>query len=231
MFTLILLLDVIYFFLIFDSFYKEYVADNFVYWGYPQWGWLYANQNTYLTFNVIYLISLFLCMAGATLLWFRKYVKSAFFLSFIPLLSAAVFSYMPTYNRNQLFETYGVSENGDESRIPEGKWWVSAEQMQKYYDSSAWERMKGYFGRGEWPGGYTMWGDYRVWLLPDLATDTKGRRGLVIHGGTLNSSPWGIDLGNNVIDFVIYLRSVKKAVPLSIGYGKNNNDEQNLLEQ
>ena len=125
--------DLAYLTLVADSFYQEYLADTFVYWGYPQWGWLYADHKVYLIFNVIYLSSMLLCMIGASWLWFKKYTKSAFIFSILPLLSAAVFSYMPTYNRNQLFEKYGESENGDESRIPEGKWWASADQMQKYY--------------------------------------------------------------------------------------------------
>ena len=108
------------------------------------------------------------------------------------------------------------------SRIPEGKWWVSAEQMQKYYDASFWERAKGFFGRGEWPGGYPLWGDYRVWLLPDLATDTMGRRGMVIHGGVKKSSPWGIDMGDNILDFAIQLRSAKTALPMNINYTHTN---------
>lgn len=232
LFTLALLLvaDVFYFVLISDSFYQEYVADNFVYWGYPQWGWLYKNQDTYLTFNIVYLLIMLLCMAGAFFLQKRKSFKWACAFALLPILSALFSWYMPYYNWNQQFEIYNLEKGNDQSRIPEGKWWVSAEQMQKYYDSSFWERTKGYFGRGEWPGGYALWGDYRMWLLPDLATDTKGRRGMVIHGGTKKSSPWGIDMGDNVIDFAIQLRRAKGAMPLNVNYTKTNGDIENAVE-
>lgn len=33
-------LNAVYLALTADSFYLEYVKDEFVYWGYPQWGWM-----------------------------------------------------------------------------------------------------------------------------------------------------------------------------------------------
>ena len=35
-------LNAVYLALTADSFYLEYVKDEFVYWGYPQWGWMYS---------------------------------------------------------------------------------------------------------------------------------------------------------------------------------------------
>lgn len=45
-------LNAVYLALTADSFYLEYVKDEFVYWGYPQWGWMYSDPKIYLWFNV-----------------------------------------------------------------------------------------------------------------------------------------------------------------------------------
>ena len=222
----VLLISSVYFVLMADSFYQEYVADNFVYWGYPQWGWMYANQDVYFTFNVIYLTLMLVCLVLGIWSFAKKHIKAAFVLGFFPLLSAAVFAYMPTYNWNQQFALFNAEKGESKSRIPEGKWWVSLEQMQKYDDASAWEKLKGVFGRGEWPGGYDIWGDYRAWLLPDFATDTLGRRGMVVHGGVKKASPWGIDMGDNIIDFAIRLRESKEPLALTIDYGEAAGERQ-----
>ncbi len=207
------LLDLIYLAMTADSFYQEYVLDKFVYWGYPQWGWMYADPKVYLWFNIVYL--LFLVVLPAASVWLRRrFCKTSLILSALPLMSAAVFAYMPSYNWNRQFEIFEAERTIENSRIPAGRWWASAEQMQRYDDNSAWEKFKGYFGRGEWPGGYPIWGDYRVWLLPDFATDTLGRRGMVFHGGNKISSPWGIDMGDDIIDFAIRLR--RNGGPMSI---------------
>ena len=54
--------------------------------------------------------------------------------------------------------------------------------------------------------------------LPD-STDTLGRRGMVFHGGTKNSSPWGIDMGDDIIDFAIQLRQNKGPMDIEVRYG------------
>ena len=46
-------------------------------------------------------------------------------------------------------------------------------------------------------------GDYRVWLLPDFATDTLERRGMVFHGGKKTNSAGGVREGDDIIDFSI----------------------------
>ena len=49
-------------------------------------------------------------------------------------------------------------------------------------------------------------------------TDDLGRRGLVIHGGIKNSSPWGIDMGNAIVDFAIKLREADAPLELNLSY-------------
>ena len=112
----------------------------------------------YLWFNVFYLLFLVVLPVAAVWLWRRRFRKTSLILSVLPLLSAAVFAYMPNYNWNRQFEIFEAERTIENSRIPAGRWWASAEQMQRYDDNSAWEKFKGYFGRGEWPGGYPIWG-------------------------------------------------------------------------
>ncbi len=218
LFTLFLAADIFYLALTADSFRQEYVQDNFVHWGFPQWGWMYADADVYFRFNVVYLFLLVAFPVAGCLLWLKRHYKTALTALFLPLVSAAVFWYMPTYNWNRQFALFNAERGTENSRVPEGKWWVSGEQMERYYDASWWERAKGYFGRGEWPGGYAVWGDYRIWLLPDFRTDTLGRRGLAFHGGEKNASPWGIDLGDEIIDFAIQLRRAKVPLEINIQY-------------
>lgn len=220
--SFLLAFNLFYFVLTADSFYQEYVLDRFVYWGYPQWGLLYADAQTYFYFNLFYLIVLFVLIIAGVFFWSRKYFKISFIIMFFPFLSALMFLYMPTYNWNRQFAVFNQERHHENSRIPEGKWWVSVDQMERYSDVSLWEKLKGCFGRGEWPGGYAIWGDYRVWLLPDFKTNTLGRRGMVFHGGTKNSSPWGIDLGDQIIDFAIQLRRAKAPLEININYGDAN---------
>lgn len=211
-----------------DSFYREYVLDRFVYWGYPQWGWLYADAGTYLRFNIVYILFLVLCMVGGVWLWRAKRLKTAVVLLLLPPVTAAAFVYLPTYTWNRQFDIFNRDNvsGEDKSRIPAGKWWISKDQMQRYKDISGWEKAKGWFGRGEWPGGYTTWGEYRVWLLPDLLTDTKGRRGMVIHGGTRQGSPWGINLADNIVDLAIELRRSRGPLELNVRYDKTAEEKE-----
>ncbi len=192
------LFDLIYLAMTADSFYQEYVLDKFVYWGYPQWGWMYADPKVYLWFNVFYLLFLVVLPVAAVWLWRRRFRKTSLILSVLPLLSAAVFAYMPNYNWNRQFEIFEAERTIENSRIPAGRWWASAEQMQRYDDNSAWEKFKGYFGRGEWPGGYPIWGiigygccrilprirwDGAEWFF--TAETKQVRRGELIWGMTL----------------------------------------------
>ncbi len=218
LFVAVVLFNLFYLALTADSFYWEYVKDTFVYWGYPQWGWMYSDPKVYFWFNLLYLAFLLVMFVAAIGLAWKKKLKAGFVVLLIPLLTAGAFLYMPTYNWNRQFAIFNAERTTENSRIPAGKWWASLDQMQRYYDVSGWERLKGYFGRGEWPGGYAMWGDYRIWLLPDFATDTLGRRGMVLHGGTKNSSPWGIDMGDDIIDFAIQLRQNDGPMNIDVRY-------------
>ena len=103
-------INILYFLLIADSFYQEYLADNFVYWGYPQWGWMYAEQNRYLVFNLSYLLLLFLCLVFAFYSWKKSYKKIASLALILPIISACISWYMPFYNWNRQFEIYNLEK-------------------------------------------------------------------------------------------------------------------------
>ena len=125
-------LNAVYLALTADSFYLEYVKDEFVYWGYPQWGWMYSDPKIYLWFNVLYLAFLLLLFAAGLFLIGKKRLKTGTALLLLPLLTAAAFLYMPTYNWNRQFAVFNAERTNENSRIPEGKWWVSLDQMQRY---------------------------------------------------------------------------------------------------
>ena len=82
-------LNAVYLALTADSFYLEYVKDEFVYWGYPQWGWMYSDPKIYLWFNVLYLAFLLLLFAAGLFLIGKKRLKTGTALLLLPLLTAS----------------------------------------------------------------------------------------------------------------------------------------------
>jgi hypothetical protein len=217
-FLLCTVFTLIYIVLICDSFAQEYILDNFYYWGYPQWGWMYSSPKIYLTFNLFYLMFLFVFGVSSFYYLYKKQNINSFICSVFIILSALISAYIPTYNWNKQFEIFNAEKTIESSRIPEGKWWISKDNMNRYDDQSSWSKLKGAFGRGLWPGGFAVWGDYRIWIKPDYMTNTKGRRGLVFHGGTKNKSPWGIDMGNDIVDLAIRVRQSDVPLDIEISY-------------
>jgi hypothetical protein len=55
--------------------------------------------------------------------------------------------------------------------------------MQRYEDTSIYDRLKGAFNHGTWRGGTPAWGRYRFWLKPEANTKTFGRDNFSVHGG------------------------------------------------
>ena len=82
-------LNAVYLALTADSFYLEYVKDEFVYWGYPQWGWMYSDPKIYLWFNVLYLAFLLLLFAAGL---FPVLAACAYFQKWFPPESAAAWA-------------------------------------------------------------------------------------------------------------------------------------------
>ena len=208
--------DLFYIFVLANSFVVESLNDTFIYWGYPQWGSLYASPTFFMWFNVVYLL---LLLAAMLLSWmWRADAKKAL----LPLVLVALFSllnmYVPNYTRSHEFSKYLTSDGVDNSRIPAGKWLVSNQMMESYAEQSLMTKLKGWFGRGEWPGNSAMWGEYRIWLVPGPNTSMEGRRGFVLHGGKKQGSPWGVNMGKDINDFADKLKGISNPLELNVEY-------------
>lgn len=93
--------------------------------------------------------------------------------------------------------------------------------MQRYEDTSAWDRIKGLGGGGKWPGGTTARGHYRVWLEPDANTQTFGRDNFSIHGGLFPGSAGCIDLTGEMDDFADLMKALgQDEIDVRVDYGR-----------
>lgn len=63
----------------------------------------------------------------------------------------------------------------DHGPLPQGVYGAKISELQRYEDIDTWDRIKSNLGGGPWPGGKRSWGNYRVWLTPNLNTQTFGR--------------------------------------------------------
>jgi hypothetical protein len=76
--------------------------------------------------------------------------------------------------------------------IPEGTYWIDPSEIRKLTDNPG----------ARFPGGAVYepnldsWGRYRVPLHPDAGTNTHGRSGFYLHGGTMIGSQGCIDVGH-----------------------------------
>lgn len=100
--------------------------------------------------------------------------------------------------------------------IPEGSYMLG--ETQSYSSTSGWDKFKGNFGAGTWPGGTDAWGDTKTWLTPVKGTNTYGRSGFSIHGGKTPGSAGCIDLTKNNKSFHNWLKSYGKPVKLNVNY-------------
>ena len=116
----------------------------------------------------------------------------------------------------------GPEHQGEENKgpIPEGDWVLRQSERQDIKDISPWERTKSAFGRGKWRGLEPAWGNSRVWLEPGEETDTKGRHGFSVHGGTEPGSAGCIDMTSHMDGFIKYFSGLGKDVKLHVQYGK-----------
>ena len=118
----------------------------------------------------------------------------------------------------------------DKGPIPAGTYWIDPSRVEYATLNPVLARFgSGYFLSDDFPYVHTDWGEARVELLPDPATNTFGRSGFYIHGGRYIGSAGCIDVGPNarrVIDaladekvrikvVVIYTESIR--VPYNYG--------------
>jgi hypothetical protein len=106
----------------------------------------------------------------------------------------------------------------DKGPIPEGQYLVDPARTQSISDISSWDRFKGNFGGGTWPGLEKSWGEHRTWLTPSIMTNTFGRSGFTIHGGAVPGSAGCIDLTSRNNSFHSWLKSHNKPLILNVKY-------------
>ena len=102
--------------------------------------------------------------------------------------------------------------------IPEGTYVARTEELQFYKDISWLDRQKSALGGGTWRGGTDSWGNSRVWLKSSEETNTYGRGGFSIHGGTTPGSAGCIDLTSWMDDFTKRFESNGHDVLLRVEY-------------
>jgi RHS repeat-associated protein len=106
----------------------------------------------------------------------------------------------------------------DKGPIPEGQYKVDPARTQSISDIGSWDRFKGNFGGGTWPGLEKSWGEHRTWLTPSNGTNTFGRGGFTIHGGSVPGSAGCIDLTNRNNSFHNWLGNYGKPLILNVKY-------------
>jgi len=105
--------------------------------------------------------------------------------------------------------------------IPEGRYGFNPALIYSYdRHVAALDKLAGLLGRGGWRGGRATWGDYRVELIPDPATNLLGRdaRGFFIHGGSTPGSAGCIDLCEQIGDFVHAVGTTAGTIDVDVDY-------------
>lgn len=102
--------------------------------------------------------------------------------------------------------------------IPEGEYIARQSGLQFRSEQSLWGKVKSLLGGGTWPGGHRAWGDSRVWLEPASGTNTYGRSGFSIHGGTVPGSAGCIDLCRGMPSFTGQFRRAGHDVKVIVEY-------------
>lgn len=108
--------------------------------------------------------------------------------------------------------------------IPEGTYYANQSQRQNVgvYDAAV-GTLTGLFDidDGKWKGGPMAWGLRRVWLEPDVHTNTYGRSGFSIHGDLSKGSAGCIDIPWQTNRLSDYLDECQDIVPLFVNYPKD----------
>ena len=139
-------------------------------------------------------------------------VKDAVYNIDMPGLSWEATSGKPGYQSPE------YQKEANKGPIPEGKYLVDPSQTQSFFYTSDFNRFKGKFGLGTWPGGKNSWGEFRTWLTPIDGTETYGRSGFSIHGGTTPGSAGCIDLTKYNRSFHAWLINRENPILLNVKY-------------
>jgi RHS repeat-associated protein len=107
----------------------------------------------------------------------------------------------------------------DKGPLPEGSYTVDPARTQEWKNNSTFQKAIAQVGRGAWRGGTKSWGEYRTWITPMEGTNTYGRSGFSIHGGTIPGSAGCIDLTKDNNAFHSWLKSYGQTIRLNVQYG------------
>ena len=103
--------------------------------------------------------------------------------------------------------------------IPEGHYFVDPKEVPSWGNSDLWDVLKGYVGKGNWPGGTTDWGRARVGIRPDDDTFMGTRTGnYSMHGGAQYGSKGCVDLQRHEMSFFGKFVSNGRILPLEVNY-------------
>ena len=117
------------------------------------------------------------------------------------------------YHQGSIYQN--VANHGP---IPEGTYYANQDQRQNI---GLWDSVAGIVGHGKWAGSLPAWGTKRVWLQPDVNTNTYGRSDFSIHGGLSKGSAGCIDIPWQTGKLSNYLDGCQDSVPLYVKYPKN----------
>ena len=123
----------------------------------------------------------------------------------------------------------------DKGPLPEGSYDVKQSEYNDLNDSIG-DKLKNYgtelyssiFGQAS---RTDSWGTERVWLTPQVGTETYGRDGFTIHGGISAGSAGCIDLVDNAPTFFDFFKSLGSDAVLQVDYGAGYNGSSNPLTQ
>ena len=116
-----------------------------------------------------------------------------------------------------------VANNGP---IPEGTYYANQNQRQNLTLKDVALKLGEKLGintnqKSNWSGNPVSWGINRVWLQPDVNTNTYGRSGFSIHGGLAKGSKGCIDIPWQTGKLSNYLDNCQDTVPVYVKYPKN----------
>ncbi len=104
--------------------------------------------------------------------------------------------------------------------LPEGKYYIRQNNRQNFSDQNLIQILGGLIGKGPWPRSLPAWGTHRVWLEPDKNTETYGRSGFTIHGGSSKGSAGCIDIPWQTKKLNDLLDQYGKDIELNVHYPK-----------
>ncbi len=130
-------------------------------------------------------------------------------------------------SRHKSFQSKKHTGDVNRGPIPEGEWDLKKEDYQNYDDeNNALEdhinRKTLFYGnlKGSWPGGGISLGksSYLDYSKKRKETDTKGRTGISLHGGTVFGSHGCIDLQKGLKLFIRRYKRYGKDIKLKVKY-------------